>query len=612
MWIDLEEVQVRLPEYHGNTFVCFDPTLNELLGPDQKAFNAFATSFTTDILPLPYSEYCLEIGGTILAIKTNSGAKPGIGILDILDAPFKYKFVQQDRGDAPQLIIPTEHSPNYPGPKKDSSLLQPEDFALIAEICHRLMYDDRVDRITIVTGTDTAEYLGAAIARMLSHPLKPIVVIGSMKKVGDEQSDAEYNYHEGRFVASELDPGVFVYLDKDTHDARRVSKEHSTAVDAFQSLGAEHVASFRHDMHPFIQIGLNYIKRQELYDHYCMNQELEAVWDWCQRNRMPHHRYRVNFHMYAPEQKDEVLADYRKTPHPYMPNYAPHNMVRSKEELLRPPQPILDTKFDNLAYYEHVTPGYKPEWLRALLEREDVHGVILDGIAEVDLDVRAELLAIIAEYSDKKPIVSMQDPSGLDSKSVETFHIQAKYLGAIPSCGLTVAYGSFCLKWLLGHNLTVDEIRDSWKHSEYIGGTGYVPIHPEDKRFESDKFLNSFSQVESGIRYVHLIPGFEPAWIRHIYEQSDTEAVVIGAFGTGNFPFEGERDLLSVVMEFADQVPTVVRTQCPNGPTVLSEYEPGAHAERSGILSAGELSLTETICKLDRLLQSKENVAQKW
>ena len=607
-------IEIHPPRHIKETVVEFDPSgIEDLIASLPPLQRSIATDlYLASRFDVP-AEYCIEIGGTILAVHTNEGAKPGLGILDLLAESHKGRFVQQRQGERPRLILPREDSPNYFGPRVDSSKLQPEDFVKIAEICYRLMFDDRVDRITIITGTDTAEYLGAALARMLSHPIKPIVVIGSMRKLEDEDTDVKSNYFDGRFVAAHSDPGIFVYLDKDTHDAKRVSKEHSSSIDAFDSLGAEPVATFRHDAHPIINLGLNYMSREELLLCYELVRNLEEAWQWCKRTGLPHEKYRVNFHLVADEDKEKVFAEIRANPHFAIPHYQKYGMVPSEHELKRPPQPILDTRFDNLAYYERMTAAYRAEWLRDLLQREDVHGLILDGLTEVDPTQWDDLLAIIAEHADSKPIITMQDPEWSDSKEAARFHRQAKYMGAIPSEGFTVAYGSFVMKWLLAKDLSIDVLREAWKYMEYVGGPGYVPLEPKEKP------LNPNSQIASGVRYIHLIPGYEPAWLEHIYTHPDTQAVVLGAFGTGNPPMDCKRDSLPTISRYSCSVPTIIRTQCTGltrddngGETLLDEYEPGAAVKKLNILSAGRRSLPETIREADFILRTKRDFWASW
>lgn len=553
-------------------------------------------------------EFCLLLGGTLVSIELEGGARPGMGIPELLGKESDVRFTWDKFGQAPRMVLPLPESPYYFGPPQDSSQLQPEHFARVAEICHALCNDCRIHRITIITGTDTAEYLAAALARMLSHPNKPILILAAMRTPSAENSDALPNFHMGRYFNAHLDPGIYLYLDQDAHDARRVTKAHSVNTNAFRSLGAEPVATFRHDFHPFLGIGLNYLSRDTLAHHLTLLAEMEAVWDWCQRTKLAHDYYRVNFHLYEPDQKEQALAEQRRSIEAELEHFSKLNMLPSPLELRFPPTPQLITKFDNAVYCERITPGYRASWLRELLTRDDVHAVFLTGLEEVTSELCGELLPLIETFSRYKPVITFEDADGRDNAATRRFHRLAEQHGAIPSGGVSLAFGTITLKWLLAQGLDQTDLRTAWKFSEYTGGPGYIAARkPAIGKTQPLKI-----ELSTPIRYVHLIPGYEPQWLEAILEDSQTKAVVIGAFGTGNIPFEGSRELLSLLKDHAARIPIVIRTQCAEGPTDLDAYQPGVEAQKAGVLSAGNRTLEETLLELDFLLANNFHVQRDW
>lgn len=552
------------------------------------------------------AEACLLIGGTLVAVKIADGARPGMNIVDVLEKQYPYSFTCGPDGDRPRVLVPDEDNPYYFGPPVDSSQLQPEDFIRIATICHRLLDDPAVQRITIITGTDTAEYLGAALARMISHPNKSIVLIAAMKTIEEPGSDALANFHEGRHANGQLDPGIYLFLNRDVHDVRRVHKAHSLDVDAFESIGAQPVATYRHDMQPFIALRLNYLSGNTLLAYHELLNNFDAAWERAHRTKLHDEGTGIALFQFKPDEKDKALDHVRNSFRRLTKEFDTRGRSFTARELRDPAAPVLNTRLDNAAYYEVITPGYRPEWLRTLLAQDDIHGVVLDGIKNLDGSNRTGILQIIAEYADSKPIVTMEDPGQQDERPEREFHESAEGHGAIRSGGVTVAFGTITLKWLLGQNLPLTDIKTAWKFAEYTGGPGYLPKtgRPAEQPSSQSKL-----SLKNNIRYVHLIPGYEPGWLEEILCDPTVDAVVVGAYGAGNIPVQGNRELLSVLIAHAHRKPIVIRTQCESGPTDLNAYAPGVMALKAGIEAANEMSLNETLMSLDERISAAHAVA---
>ena len=125
----------------------------------------------------------------------------------------------------------------------DSTNMTPRHWLEIAEII-RENYA-KFDGFIITHGTDTLAYAAAALSCLIENSEKPIVLTGSMKPYFAEHSDAPENLRNAvLFAANERAFGVSVVFGKFAYDGRRVSKIHSTARNAFESVNFPPIAAF--------------------------------------------------------------------------------------------------------------------------------------------------------------------------------------------------------------------------------------------------------------------------------------------------------------------------------------------------------------------------------
>jgi len=107
-----------------------------------------------------------------------------------------------------------------------------------------------VSGVILTMGTDTMGYTAAALSFALMGLPIPLFVVGSQRSSDRPSSDAFLNLIGAATMAVEADiSGVFVVMHADTSDDRlavhsgtRVRKNHTSARDAFESMGIEPVA----------------------------------------------------------------------------------------------------------------------------------------------------------------------------------------------------------------------------------------------------------------------------------------------------------------------------------------------------------------------------------
>jgi glutamyl-tRNA(Gln) amidotransferase subunit D len=104
--------------------------------------------------------------------------------------------------------------------------------------------------VVITSGTDTMGYTAAALSFALRGIPVPVIIVGSQRSSDRPSSDAYLNLFGAVSMAVSADiSGVFVVMHADTSDDRlavhrgtRVRKDHTSARDAFESIGVDPVA----------------------------------------------------------------------------------------------------------------------------------------------------------------------------------------------------------------------------------------------------------------------------------------------------------------------------------------------------------------------------------
>lgn len=125
----------------------------------------------------------------------------------------------------------------------DSTDMSPENWVTIA--CLVRENYDRFDGFVITHGTDTLGYGAAALSCLIQNSPKPIVLTGSMRPMEAEYTDAKANLSNALlFACDERSHGVAVVFGVWAFDGRRVSKIHTTALNAFESVNYPPIAYF--------------------------------------------------------------------------------------------------------------------------------------------------------------------------------------------------------------------------------------------------------------------------------------------------------------------------------------------------------------------------------
>lgn len=166
-------------------------------------------------------------GGTIAGSTTVEGAKPTIAVdklaqeAPILRERFDFTFNQ--------LL------------QKDSSLIDHKDWVKIAREAYRA--SSQGNNVLILHGTDTLAYTSSALSFAIQNPQTSIVLTGSMKLLEDPETDVRKNLTDSAVFLLEQTKGVYVVFNGKVMTASRITKVHSTDINAFETIDNKCVAT---------------------------------------------------------------------------------------------------------------------------------------------------------------------------------------------------------------------------------------------------------------------------------------------------------------------------------------------------------------------------------
>ncbi len=158
---------------------------------------------------------------------------------------------------------------------RDSTDMSPDEWTDIARVV-RDSYS-RFDGFVITHGTDTLGYAAAALSCLIQNSEKPVVLTGSMLPMAAENSDAPRNLKNAiLFAADTRACGVCVVFGKFAYDGRRVSKIHSTARNAFESVNFPPIACFDERGITFTEPIFSFSEAVRFYE--LLDKSVEAVY----------------------------------------------------------------------------------------------------------------------------------------------------------------------------------------------------------------------------------------------------------------------------------------------------------------------------------------------
>jgi L-asparaginase len=122
-----------------------------------------------------------------------------------------------------------------------------------------------------------------------------------------------------------------------------------------------------------------------------------------------------------------------------------------------------------------------------------------------------------------------------------------------------------------------------------------IKLSPRILKPRTDFHLDE--RIDSNIAVIRIIPGFNPAVLSSLADQS-LHGLVIEAFGAGNLPVS-HPVFLELLHEFSRRdIPVVIASQSERGAVNLGLYEPGEIAATAGAISSGDMSVECSAVKL--------------
>ncbi|MDZ7692885.1 MAG: asparaginase [Balneolaceae bacterium] len=130
------------------------------------------------------------------------------------------------------------------------------------------------------------------------------------------------------------------------------------------------------------------------------------------------------------------------------------------------------------------------------------------------------------------------------------------------------------------------------------------------RKNKPDDPLRVFKSFSDRFFMLKLFPNL-PARLLDQLHLSELDAIIIEAFGSGNFPIHGERSLLPFLLKcFERKLMVVITSQAPYDAVNLIKYESGRKARQLGALGAGDMTSEATLTKLMHLWGTYDNPQQ--
>lgn len=134
-------------------------------------------------------------------------------------------------------------------------------------------------------------------------------------------------------------------------------------------------------------------------------------------------------------------------------------------------------------------------------------------------------------------------------------------------------------------------------------------IHPA-----SDS-LQVFTNFSDQVFLLKIYPNLNPSFLEQV-NFGDMRALIVEAFGSGNFPIHGKQNLLPFFEKcINNDVLLIITSQAAYDAVDLSNYESGRKAMRLGALSARDMTTEATLTKIMYLLakhDDNKNVAEQF
>lgn len=138
-----------------------------------------------------------------------------------------------------------------------------------------------------------------------------------------------------------------------------------------------------------------------------------------------------------------------------------------------------------------------------------------------------------------------------------------------------------------------------------------ITISPTAMNRESKKALRDFElkpRFAEGVIHVSLIPGLEPELLAAALDRSRCKGLVLGSFGGGNVPDEGEFSLNKTIeMAISMHKPVVLTSQFRSGSAAASIYRPGIRAIQAGAIPTAGMTASCAVTKLRWAIALAEN-----
>lgn len=136
-----------------------------------------------------------------------------------------------------------------------------------------------------------------------------------------------------------------------------------------------------------------------------------------------------------------------------------------------------------------------------------------------------------------------------------------------------------------------------------------IELYNHHKKRDESKQPVLTTHFEENIAVITLTPGIKPLVIDTLID-AGVKGIILQGFGAGNLPIKENSLIASIKNSISHGVPVVITSQCAAGVANVFIYETGIMAQKTGAISAEDMTLEAAATKLMWILSNKHTMSE--
>jgi len=186
--------------------------------------------------------------------------------------------------------------------------------------------------------------------------------------------------------------------------------------------------------------------------------------------------------------------------------------------------------------------------------------------------------------------------------------VNAVEIATLPLSEVAICFNDFVFR---GNRTT----KTSIGHFDAFASPNHPPlaeiglnIELQSQKEAGSSSLQSYPEFDNSLFLFKLYPGLNPQFLNAI-DLYSLKALVIEAFGSGNFPLKGEQSLMPFFEKCIQRdIILIISSQADFDAVDLGKYKSGRMAQEAGAVSAGDMTTEAALTKMMYLLANYDSI----